>query len=79
MKITNSEYSLFVKSLEKERGESMVVSKEIDNLLSRLKKEYNEIAERNLSEGMSPEEEEVYPSRLYSEYGGEPIGNREME
>ena len=55
------------------------LSKEIDNLLSRLKKEYNEIAERNLSEGMSPEEEEVYPSRLYSEYGGEPIGNREME
>ena len=44
MKITNSEYSLIVKSLEKERGESMVVSKEIDNLLSRLKKEYNEIA-----------------------------------
>tara|TARA_R100000808_G_scaffold9913_1_gene26890 strand:- start:13388 stop:13627 length:240 start_codon:yes stop_codon:yes gene_type:complete len=79
MKITNSEYTLIIDSLENEKHESNFASKQIDNLLSRLRKEYNEIAERNLAEGMSPEEEEVYPSRLYSEYGGKPIGDREVE
>ena len=79
MKITNNEYSLIINSLERKKESKTLFALEIGNLISRLKKEYNEIAERNLAEGMSKEEEEVYPSRLYSEYGGEPIGDREVE
>ena len=79
MKITNNEYSLIINSLESKKESKTLFALEIGNLISRLKKEYNEIAERNLAEGMSKEEEEVYPSRLYSEYGGEPIGDQEVE
>ena len=79
MKITNNEYSLIINSLEKEKEGKTIFALEIGNLINRLKKEYNEIAERNITEGMSKEEEEVYPSRLYSEYGGEPIGDQEVE
>jgi Golgi nucleoside diphosphatase len=79
MKITNNEYSLIINSLESKKESKTIFALEIGNLISRLKKEYNEIAERNLAEGMSKEEEEVYPSRLYSEYGGEPIGDQEVE
>ena len=52
---------------------------EIGNLISRLKKEYDDIAERNISEGMTADEEEIYPSRLHTEYGGNPIGDKEVE
>jgi len=38
-----------------------------------------ESEKRNMAEGMTKEEEELYPSRLNTEYGGEPSGNKEME
>ena len=88
MKITNSEYGTIVKALEvysdtlrhiADLQGHHAIKDEADTLRDKLRKEYNEIAERNLAEGMSKEEEEVYPSRLYSEYGGEPIGDREVE
>lgn len=79
MKITNSEYCLILKSLEKERENKTMFALEIGNLISRLKKEYDDIAERNISEGMTADEEEIYPSRLHTEYGGEPIGDKEVE
>ena len=42
-------------------------------------KEYDRIAEKNIEEGMTKEEEELYPSRLDTDYGGNEIGNKGME
>ena len=42
-------------------------------------KEYDRIAEKNIEEGMTKEEEELYPSRLNTEYGGGKDGNKEVE
>ena len=51
--------------------------KELDSYVSdakllkeKLMKEYERIAKKNIEEGMTQEEEELYPSRLNSEYGG---------
>ena len=81
MKITNSEYCLILKSLEREKESKTIFADvlEIRNLISRLKKEYDDIAERNISEGMTADEEEIYPSRLHTEYGGNPIGDKKVE
>ena len=46
----------------------------IDNLIQRLKNEYGRLANKNTEEGMTAEEEEIYPSRLDTEYGDSSIG-----
>ena len=42
-------------------------------------KEYDRIAEKNIEEGMTKEEEELYPSRLNTEYGGSKDATETME
>tara|TARA_R100000353_G_scaffold172818_1_gene138481 strand:+ start:1406 stop:1654 length:249 start_codon:yes stop_codon:yes gene_type:complete len=82
MRITNSEYNLIIRSLSTliSYGKELAsYHREAEVLKGKLEKEYNEIAERNMAEGMTKEEEELYPSRLNTEYGGEPSGNKEME
>ena len=88
MKITNSEYNTIIRAL----GAYSDIMKygassedhwskkdEADTLKGKLEKEYDEIAERNISEGITTEEEEIYPSRLHTEYGGSPIGGKKVE
>ena len=55
------------------------IREEADILKGKLQKEYDDIAERNMAEGMTTEEEELYPSRLHTEYGGSPNGGKEVE
>tara|TARA_R100000008_G_scaffold86636_2_gene80591 strand:+ start:545 stop:793 length:249 start_codon:yes stop_codon:yes gene_type:complete len=82
MKITNSEYNIIIRSLSTLISYGKELSsyhKEAEILKGKLEKEYNEIAERNIAEGMTTDEEELYPSRLNTEYGGEPSGNKKVE
>ena len=46
----------------------------IDNLIHRLENEYGRLAKKNTEEGMTAEEEEIYPSRLDTEYGDSSSG-----
>ena len=82
MKITNNEYDIIIRSLSTliSYGKELEsYHKEAKVLKGKLMKEYDEIAERNIEEGMTTEEEEIYPSRLNTEYGGNPIGGEEVE
>jgi|TARA_X000001388_G_C2218791_1_gene118373 hypothetical protein len=80
MKITNNEYDIIINAL---KIESLRVlpkyQNEIEALRHKIIKEYSRIAEKNTQEGMTPEEEEIYPSRLNTEYGGDAGGGEEME
>ena len=69
MKITNSEYNMIIGALEQMSGDIYRTQTEIDVLVSKLKDEYNRLAIKNTEEGMTPEEEEIYPSRLNTQYG----------
>jgi len=53
--------------------------KEAEVLKDKLMKEYDEIAKRNIDNGMTADEEEIYPSRLNTEYGGSPDEGEEVE
>ena len=74
MKITNSEYKWIMIGLDSAKEQNYDENiRAIDNLMKRLKNEYERLAKKNTEEGMTAEEEEIYPSRLFTEYG-EPIG-----
>ena len=77
MKITNSEYKWIMIGLDsaKEQNYNDNISA-IDNLIKKLKNEYERLAKKNTEEGMTAEEEEIYPSRLDTEYGEPSIGRR---
>jgi len=75
MKITNSEYDTIIRALDSLSS----YAKEANTLKAKLVKEYDRIAEKNTAEGMTKNEEELYPSRLHSEYGGSPNDNQKME
>ena len=82
MKITNSEYDIILDSLEvlkKSLEPKFTKVNLIDSLVKKLKNEYTRIAEINTSSPMTKEEEELYPSRLYTDYGGNEIGDKGME
>jgi hypothetical protein len=73
MNITNNEYDIIIRAINGLVDEH----KELDSYVSdakllkeKLMKEYERIAKKNIEEGMTQEEEELYPSRLNSEYGG---------
>jgi hypothetical protein len=73
MNITNNEYDIIIRAIDSLVNEH----KELDSYVSdakllkeKLMKEYERIAKKNIEEGMTQEEEELYPSRLNSEYGG---------
>ncbi len=81
MKVTNNEYEVIIRSLNAYRDILKINSniktlhiklKEVYSITEKLKKEYNRIAEINIAEGMTKKEEELYPSRVYDEYGGAP-------
>tara|TARA_R100000742_G_C4277072_1_gene98630 strand:+ start:2213 stop:2440 length:228 start_codon:yes stop_codon:yes gene_type:complete len=74
MKITNSEYNMIIGALEQMSGDISRTQTEIDVLVSKLKDEYNRLAIKNTEEGMTPEEEEIYPSRLDTQYGDSTSG-----
>ena len=74
MKITNSEYNMIIGALEQMSGDISRTQTEIDVLVSKLKDEYNRLAIKNTEEGMTPEEEEIYPSRLNTQYGDSTSG-----
>tara|TARA_R100000458_G_C8274101_1_gene249025 strand:+ start:2698 stop:2925 length:228 start_codon:yes stop_codon:yes gene_type:complete len=74
MKITNSEYNMIIGALEQMSGDIYRTQTEIDVLVSKLKDEYNRLAIKNTEEGMTPEEEEIYPSRLDTQYGDSTSG-----
>tara|TARA_R100000742_G_C4191528_1_gene23461 strand:+ start:128 stop:370 length:243 start_codon:yes stop_codon:yes gene_type:complete len=80
MKITNAEYKWIMHGLD-----SMCLDNEkkweqntkvIKNLKKKLEDEYKRLAKKNIEEGMTAEEEEIYPSRLDTEYGEPSIGRR---
>ena len=75
MKITNSEYDIIIRALDCYSD----YAQEADTLKTKLVKEYDRIAEKNMAEGMTADEEELYPSRLHTEYGGTPNDNRKVE
>tara|TARA_R110000851_G_scaffold212089_3_gene364758 strand:- start:1109 stop:1357 length:249 start_codon:yes stop_codon:yes gene_type:complete len=82
MRITNSEYDIILdslgvlkKSLEAEFNKSNLV----DSLVKKLENEYVRIAEINTKTPMTKEEEELYPSRLDTDYGGNEIGDKRVE
>ena len=82
MKITNSEYDIIIRSLStliSYGRELKSYHREAEVLKNKLMKEYDEIAERNMAEGMTTDEEEIYPSRLNTEYGGNPNGDKKVE
>ena len=88
MKIPNSEYNTIIRALGSysdimkygaSNEDHWSKKDEADTLKVKLKKEYDEIAERNISEGMTADEEEIYPSRLHTEYGGSPDGGKKVE
>tara|TARA_R100001015_G_C4566899_1_gene125662 strand:+ start:420 stop:668 length:249 start_codon:yes stop_codon:yes gene_type:complete len=82
MKITNSEYYIIIRAIN-----TMIhYHKELDSYIQeaqvfkdKLMKEYDEIAVRNMEGGMTSDEEEIYPSRMNTEYGGSPIGDKKVE
>ena len=76
MKITNSEYDFILTgliNLRRKLNDSN--SKAVRNLIHRLEGEYSRLAEKNMQEGMTSSEEEIYPSRLNTTYG-EPFVER---
>lgn len=75
MKITNSEYDTIIRALDVYSAHA----KEADTLKAKLVKEYDRLAEKNMAEGMTADEEELYPSRLHTEYGGIPNDNQKVE
>ena len=75
MKITNSEYDTIIRALDCYSD----YAQEADTLKTKLLKEYDRIAEKNIAEGMTADEEELYPSRLHTEYGGTPNDNQKVE
>tara|TARA_R100001082_G_scaffold97565_1_gene65474 strand:- start:18 stop:284 length:267 start_codon:yes stop_codon:yes gene_type:complete len=88
MKITNQEYDIIIRALSAysdimkygaSKPNHWDIREEADMLRGKLQKEYDEIAERNMAEGMTADEEEIYPSRLYNEYGGSPNGDKKVE
>jgi len=80
MKITNSEYDTIIRALDCYLHYfTSDYANEADTLKTKLIKEYDRIAEINTSEGMTADEEELYPSRLHSEYGGTPNDNKKVE
>ena len=82
MKITNNEYDIIIRSINSlvsQHTELDSFIKEAKILRDKLMKEYDRIAEKNIEEGMTKEEEELYPSRLDTDYGGNEIGNKGME
>jgi hypothetical protein len=75
MKITNSEYKWIMIGLDSAREQNWDENtKAINNLMKRLENEYGRLAKKNIEEGMTAEEEEIYPSRLDTEYGGSSSG-----
>ena len=82
MKITNNEYHVIIRSINSlvsQHTELDSFIKEAKILRDKLMKEYDRIAEKNVEKGMTKEEEELYPSRLNTDYGGNEIGNKGME
>ena len=82
MKITNNEYDIIIRSINtlvSQHTELDSFIKEAKILRDKLMKEYDRIAEKNIEEGMTKEEEELYPSRLDTDYGGNTIGDKGME
>jgi|TARA_R100000030_G_scaffold100971_1_gene95542 hypothetical protein len=75
MKITNSEYDTIIRALDCYSD----YAQEADTLKTKLVKEYDRLAEKNMAEGMTADEEELYPSRLHTEYGGTPNDNQKVE
>ena len=75
MKITNSEYDTIIRALDCYSD----YAQEADTLKTKLVKEYDRLAEKNMEEGMTADEEELYPSRLHTEYGGTPNDNQKVE
>ena len=75
MRITNSEYDTIIRALDCYSD----YAQEADTLKTKLVKEYDRIAEKNMAEGMTADEEELYPSRLHTEYGGTPNDNQKVE
>jgi|TARA_R100000482_G_C5092445_1_gene131533 lambda repressor-like predicted transcriptional regulator len=75
MKITNSEYDTIIRALDCYSD----YAQEADTLKNKLVKEYDRLAEKNMAEGMTADEEELYPSRLHTEYGGIPNDNQKVE
>ena len=75
MKITNSEYDTIIRALDCYSD----YAQEADTLKTKLVKEYDRLAEKNIAEGMTVDEEELYPSRLNTEYGGAPNDNQKVE
>tara|TARA_R100000734_G_C3210468_1_gene25817 strand:+ start:256 stop:474 length:219 start_codon:yes stop_codon:yes gene_type:complete len=71
MKITNSEYGYILLGLDAMIGDRSWAGdkKAIENLSSKLRKEYNRLAKKNIEEGMTSAEEEIYPSRLNTDFG----------
>ena len=77
MKITNSEYKWIMRGLDSAKKQNWDENtKAINNLMKRLENEYGRLAKKNIEEGMTAEEEEIYPSRLDTEYGEPSIGRR---
>lgn len=75
MRITNSEYDTIIRALDCYSD----YAQEADTLKTKLLKEYDRLAEKNMAEGMTADEEELYPSRLHTEYGGTPNDNQKVE
>jgi len=82
MKITNNEYDIIIRAIDTLISQHLELDsfiKEAKIFKDKLMKEYNRIAEKNIEEGMTKEEEELYPSRLNTDYGGNAVGNKTME
>ena len=82
MKITNSEYDIIIRAIDTSINQHFELDsfiKEAKVFKDKLVKEYNRIAEKNVEEGMTNEEEELYPSRLDTDYGGNIVGDKGME
>ena len=77
MKITNSEYDTIIRALDYYANSQ--VTEEAYHLKVKLLKEYDRLAKKNIAEGMTADEEEIYPSRLHTEYGGIPNDNQKVE
>ena len=82
MKITNNEYDIIIRSINSlisQHLEHDLFIKEAKVFKDKLTKEYSRIAEKNVEKGMTKEEEELYPSRLDTDYGGNEIGDKRVE
>ena len=77
MKITNSEYKWIMLGLDSAKEQNYDENiRAIDNLMKKLKNEYERLAKKNIEEGMTKEEEEIYSSRLNTEYGEPSLGRK---